>query len=74
MTNRQFALGLSIVGCVLLIAAIMASVSVARYRKEIEINAQMAVEKTRLEQDAKLARTKERMNIVPWYKSGENRK
>ncbi|MHC4297992.1 MAG: hypothetical protein ACYS7Y_11865 [Planctomycetota bacterium] len=68
MSNRAFWLGVCSLVTVVLIAGTIAAVSVARYERDSEINAQTAIEQTRIEQEAKLERTRERLNWIPWYK------
>ena len=62
------------------LGGIYAWTSVKSYEKEAEINAQKAeiekeaaVEQAAIEADKALARTKERMNFIPWYKGGDNK-
>lgn len=84
MTKRQLtAVSLALVTTIA-IAGIVAWTSVKSYQKDTEINAAIAIEQaeierdadiaqTKIEQEAKLNRTRERMNLVPWYKGGENK-
>ena len=73
MTRRQLVFGLSSLGVAVVLIACVAVVSVIRYQRQAEINAQTQIERTRLEQAGKLERTRKRMNAIPWYKGGENK-
>lgn len=53
---------------------IQAEVSLKAQETQAKINAQTQVEKTKLEEAAATQRTQERMNLIPWYKGGENKK
>jgi len=62
--------------CVCLVAcvAIIAFHDVEKKKIDAEINKQTEVEKTKASEAAATERTKERMNFVPWYSGGENKK
>ena len=73
MTKRQLICCLSALVVVLLISGIVGYVCIERYKYASKINAQTEIERTRIEQEAKLERTRERMNWIPWYKGGSNK-
>ncbi len=73
MTNKQFVLAVFALLVVVGIAAIIGTVAINRHNTDAKIKADAAIEQTRIEQEAKLERTRERMNAVPWYKGGENK-
>lgn len=73
MTNRQLTFGLAAIFAAIIVAGIIAYVSVVRYQSAIKVNAQTEIERTRIQEDAKLERTRERMNVIPWYKGGSNK-
>jgi hypothetical protein len=74
MTRLQFALGFSCILGVIAIAGIIAVVRINSHEKQAEINRQIAIEQTKIEAAANLERTRERMNAIPWYKGGQNKK
>lgn len=55
--------------CVCFVAGVIAWTSVQRYEKETEINAQVEVEKTKIEEENRLEVTRERMKWIPWFSS-----
>jgi len=68
-TKKIVAIGVFVV----ITFGIIAFVSIKRFEKEAEINAQTEVEKTKIEQEANVQRTRERMHWLPWYKDEENK-
>lgn len=40
-----------------------------RNRQQVQINAQREIERTKIEQEAKTTRTKERLKALPWVKN-----
>jgi len=73
MTKIQLVFGSLVLATVITLAGIYAWTSVQKYEKETQINAQTAIEQTQIKEKAKVERTKERMNWIPWYKGGENK-
>lgn len=70
MTKRQLIFGALVLCTVIVIAGLITFTSISGQDKDMEINAQTEVERIKLEEAAKLQRTKERMKLVPWYKEG----
>ncbi len=84
MTKRQLIACTFALVTVISLAGIYAWTSNQWYEKDAEINAQTVIEQTKIEKEVQLeeakikaekdlARTKERMNMIPWYKGGENK-
>lgn len=65
MTKRQLFFGISILATVIIVAGIVGYVSTVRYEQQSKINAQTKIEKTRIEKEAELERTQERMKSLP---------
>ena len=68
MTTRETMMGFAVLATVLLIVGIIAFVAINRHQAQVEMNAQTEIEKTRIEQEAKIERTKERWSAVPWHR------
>lgn len=60
---------------VALVAVTVINKDVAIKNAEVaaEINAQTEIEKTKIAEEEATRRTKERMNVIPWYSGGENK-
>lgn len=69
MTRRQLTFGGMILLTIVITVFAVGYVSIQKYRASVEINAQTEIEKTKIEEKTKLERTRERMNIFPWYKN-----
>lgn len=67
MTNKQLIFGGMALASAITVAGIAAYVSTVRYERDAEINKQTEIEKTRIKEEIKLKRTKERMQMIPWY-------
>jgi hypothetical protein len=50
-----------------------AEVQSKNYETQAKISAEAATEQKKIEEEAAVKRTQERMNLIPWYKGGENK-
>jgi len=73
MNTKYLVLGISVCIVGAFAIGVTGYVEMKKFEKESEINAQTVIEQTKIQQDAEVQRTKERMNLVPWYKGGENK-
>lgn len=51
---------------VVILGSILAYTSIQKYEKEVQINAQTEIEKTKIEEAAKVERTKTHLKWLPW--------
>ena len=68
MTKRQFAFGVLALVTVVVLAAIVAVVSVKSQERDAQISAQRDIERNEIIQAEKTKRTQERLKAIPWYK------
>ena len=67
MTKRQLIATTIIAISIVVLSIIFTVASIRNHQIDAEINAQSEIDATKIKEAAKLERTRERMNWVPWY-------
>ena len=76
MNGKQFMIVMCasmICGTICYVAGMQVKRGIEYDKIQAQINAQTEVDKTKVSEEEATRRTKERMNIIPWYRGGENK-